>query len=367
MFFIYNFNIMIVESIYLKNFRNYTEQIVTLAPGLNVLVGGNAEGKTNMLESIYFCSTFSSPRATKDKEMIRFNQDYDVVKLFIKKKYHTSSIKIKITSNNKKYVLVNDLEIKRGSELLGELGVVFFSPKELKLIQESPDERRRFLNISISQQDKTYFTALGEYTKVLQDKNALLKKKLETEHVDTMLDVYDAQLAEKGAFIIDKRTKFLEILSDYSHRANNKLSDNKETLSLEYDSDVSLNGNVKENLYNSLIAAREKDKQNGFTSVGPHRDDIKIVLNGNDARKFSSQGQQRSITLAMKLAALYIYKKETGEYPVLLLDDVLSELDTNRQHKLLEMLKDIQIILTCTDYNLNVKGNIINIKNGKVV
>ena len=358
---------MIVKSIQLKNFRNYKEQTLNLDPGLNVLVGDNAEGKTNMLESIYFCSNFASPRTTNDKEMIRFNQDYATVKLIIKKKYRDNSIKIKIDSHKKKYVLVDDIPINRVAELMGVLGVVFFSPQEIKLIQESPDDRRRFLNNALSQQDKTYFRALNDYRKVLANKNNLLKKGLTTEQVDTMLDVYDTQLAKEGEFIINKRMKFLNVLSNYSNRANEKLSESEETLSLEYETNISLEGDIQTNLYDSLVKAREKDKQLGYTSVGPHRDDIKIILNGNDARKFASQGQQRSITLAMKLASLYIYRNETGEFPVLLLDDVLSELDLKRQKILLEMLKDIQIILTCTHYNIDVPAKIINIKNGKVV
>ena len=336
-------------------------------PGLNVLVGDNAEGKTNMLESIYFCSNFASPRTTNDKEMIRFNQDYATVKLIIKKKYRDNSIKIKIDSHKKKYVLVDDIPINRVAELMGVLGVVFFSPQEIKLIQESPDDRRKFLNNALSQQDKTYFRALNDYRKILANKNNLLKKGLTTDQVDTMLDVYDAQLAKEGEFIINKRMNFLNVLSNYSNRANEKLSESEETLSLEYETNISLEGNIQTNLYDSLVKAREKDKQLGYTSVGPHRDDIKIILNGNDARKFASQGQQRSITLAMKLASLYIYRNETGEFPVLLLDDVLSELDLKRQKILLEMLKDIQIILTCTHYNIDVPAKIINIKDGKVV
>ncbi|MBO4694398.1 MAG: DNA replication/repair protein RecF [Clostridia bacterium] len=358
---------MIVKSIQLKNFRNYKDQILNLDPGLNVLVGDNAEGKTNMLESIYFCANFSSPRTTNDKEMIRFNQDHAIVKLVIKKKYRDNSIKIKIDSHKKKYVLVDDIPINRVAELMGVLGVVFFSPQEIKLIQESPDDRRKFLNIALSQQDKTYFRALNDYRKILANKNNLLKKGLTTDQVDTMLDVYDAQLAKEGEFIINKRMSFLNVLSNYSNRANEKLSESEETLSLEYETNISLEGNIQTNLYDSLVKAREKDKQLGYTSVGPHRDDIKIILNGNDARKFASQGQQRSITLAMKLASLYIYRNETGEFPVLLLDDVLSELDLKRQKILLDMLKDIQIILTCTHYNIDVPAKIINIKDGKVV
>ena len=358
---------MQVKSIYLKNFRNYHEQNLNLAPGLNVLLGDNAEGKTNMLESIYFCSLFSSPRTTKDKEMIMFNKDSAIVKLVVQKKHRSHSIKIKINSVGKKIVLIDDIPISRASELLGILGIVFFSPQEMKLIQESPEERRRFLNIALSQQDKIYFKALSNYNKILQQKNTLLKKNLESDNLDQMLDIWDMQLSTEGEIIIKKRMEYLIKLSKYSEQQISKLSGSKEKLTLSYETDVSLNNSLKDDLYNSLKQNRDRDKILGYTTVGPHRDDIKIILNNKDARKFASQGQQRSITLAMKLASLYIYHDETDEYPILLLDDVLSELDSSRQKKLLEIVKGIQIVLTCTKYNIDVEANIIKIKNGSVI
>jgi len=365
--FLYIILIMIVKSLYLKNFRNYDEQNINLAPGLNILLGDNAEGKTNMLESIYFCSLFSSPRTTKDKEMIMFNKDSAIVKLVVQKKHSSHSIKIKINSVGKKIVLIDDIPINRASELLGILGVVFFSPQEMKLIQESPDERRRFLNIGLSQQDKVYFKALSNYNKILTQKNALLKKGLESTNAEQMLDIWDMQLANEGEIIIKKRMDYLIKLSKYSDEQNSKLSDSKEKLFLSYETDIILEDSIKDNLYNSLKQNRERDKILGYTTIGPHRDDIKITLNGKDARKFASQGQQRSITLAMKLASLYIYYDETGEYPILLLDDVLSELDSSRQKILLEIVKNIQVVLTCTKYNIDVNANIIKIKKGVVV
>lgn len=358
---------MIVNSIYLKNFRNYTNQSVTLTPGLNVLVGENAAGKTNMLESIYVSSLYSSPKTTKDKEMINFNKDSALIKLEIQTKYRNHTISMKIDSQGKKIVLIDGIPIAKASELLGVLSIVFFSPKELKLIQETPQDRRRFLDMSISQQEKTYFKALTNYTKILTQKNSLLKKEIEVDNLNDMLNIWDEQLSKEGEIIINRRMEYLKQLSHFASIQNSLLSDEKEKLVLSYDANISLDGSIKDNLYNALIESRDKDISLGFTTVGPHRDDISIMLDGKDAKKFASQGQQRSITLAMKLASLYIYKKETGEFPVLLLDDVLSELDPNRQEILLKSLKGIQCILTCTKYDVPVDANIINIKKGTIV
>ena len=358
---------MIVNSIYLKNFRNYTNQTVSLTPGINVLVGKNAAGKTNMLESIYVSSLYASPKTNKDKEMILFNKDSAFIKLEIQTKYRNHTITMKINNQNKKTVLIDGIPITRSSDLLGILSIVFFSPKELKLIQESPQDRRRFLDMSISQQEKTYLKALTNYTKILTQKNSLLKKEIEVDNLNDMLNIWDEQLAKEGEIIISRRMEYLKQLSHFASIQNSLLSDDKEKLVLSYDANISLEGFIKDNLYNALIENRDKDISLGFTTVGPHRDDISIILDGKDAKKFASQGQQRSITLAMKLASLYIYKQETGEYPVLLLDDVLSELDPDRQQILLNSLKDIQCVLTCTKYEVPVKANIIKIRKGTVV
>ena len=298
---------MIVNSIYLKNFRNYTNQSVSLTPGLNVLVGENAAGKTNMLESIYVSSLYSSPKTTKDKEMINFNKDSALIKLEIQTKYRNHTISMKIDSHGKKIVLIDGIPIAKASELLGVLSIVFFSPKELKLIQETPQDRRRFLDMSISQQEKTYFKALTNYTKILTQKNSLLKKEIEVDNLNDMLNIWDEQLSKEGEIIINRRMDYLKQLSHFASIQNSLLSDEKEKLVLSYDANISLDGSIKDNLYNALIESRDKDISLGFTTVGPHRDDISIMLDGKDAKKFASQGQQRSITLAMKLASLYIY------------------------------------------------------------
>ena len=357
---------MIVKSVHLKNYRNYDNQTISFKPGLNVLVGENAVGKTNLIESIFVSSMYSSPKKANDKDLVSFNKDNAQIKLELQKKYRGHIISIKIPTSGKKSVSVDGIPLTKSSDLLGILSVVFFSPQEMKLIQESPIDRRKFLDISLSQQEKPYLKALSNYNKILAQKNSLLKEEISVDNLNDMLNIWDQQLAKEGEIIISRRMEFLKKLSNYASIQNKIISGGKDNLQLSYDANISLDGSIKDNLYNALLENREKDMSLRFTSVGPHRDDINIILNGKDAKKFGSQGQQRSITLAMKLASLYIYKDEMGEFPVLLLDDVLSELDPNRQHVFLESLKDIQCILSCTKYTVDVDANIINIENGKV-
>lgn len=360
---------MKILSLELKNFRNYPYAIVDFDDGLNVLFGKNASGKTNMLESVYLCSVFHSPRTTKDKEMILLGQSKAQVKLNIEKRFRKHTICLQIDEQGKKKVAVDGIPVNRAGELLGILGVVFFSPDEMKLVKESPSERRRFLDVGLSQQQKAYFLALQRYNKTLKQKNNLLKEYRFNPNVDDMLDVWDTGLAKEGAIIIERRIEYIATLNDAAGKFHKALSSEKETLTLSYESGskTDVQKDLQEELYKAIVAARQKDKELGFSTVGPHRDDIKIEINGKDSRKFASQGQQRTIALAMKLGEVVIYKKEIGEPPVLLLDDVLSELDNTRQTMLLEMTKGFQTILTCTEYTLPNKAKKIRINEGTVV
>ena len=360
---------MKILSLELKNFRNYTHTSVNFTDGLNVLYGENASGKTNMLESIYFSSVFSSPRTTKDKEMIFIGENTSNIKLVLEKKYRKHTINIQIDSQGKKKVLVDGIPVNRAAELLGVLGVVFFSPDEMKLVKESPQERRRFLDIGLSQQQKSYFVALSRYNHTLKQKNNLLKEYKQSQNVDEMLDVWDNVLAKEGAIIIAKRMEYIATLNDSARKFHYILSGEKETLSLSYESGYKTDCKIEEleqNLLSALRSSREKDKELGFSSVGPHRDDIKIEINNKDARKFASQGQQRTTALAMKIGQVVIYKNEIGEAPVLLLDDVLSELDETRQHILLDLVNGFQTILTCTEYKLNNPATLFEVSNGTI-
>lgn len=358
---------MKIVSLELKNFRNYKQAAVNFNDGLNVLHGQNASGKTNMLESIYLCSIFRSPRTTKDKDMILMGEEKANVKVVIERKFRKHTINLQIDGQGKKKVAVDGIPVSRAGELLGVLGVVFFSPDEMKLVKESPQERRRFLDVGISQQQKSYFLALQRYNKTLKQKNNLLKEWKFNKNIDDMLDVWDMGLAKEGAIIIQKRTEYINVLNDAACKFHYALSSEKEVLKLSYESGAKLQeGQLQDVLYQSIVEARQKDKELGFCTVGPHRDDIKIEINGKDCRKFASQGQQRTVALAMKLGEVVIYKDEIGEPPVLLLDDVLSELDQSRQNLLLKLTDGFQTILTCTEYDLENAATLIKIKDGKV-
>lgn len=361
---------MRILSLELKNFRNYNQASITFKDGLNVLYGKNASGKTNMLESIYLSSIFHSPRTTKDKEMILMGEKWASIKVVIERKYARHTINLMIDEQGKKKVAIDGIPINRAGELLGVLGVVFFSPDEMKLVKESPSERRKFLDIGISQQQKSYFVALQRYNRTLKQKNNLLKESRNASNLNDMLDVWDIALAKEGAIIIKKRIEYINILNDSARKFHYALSGDKEILTLSYESGSKTDCNVEDienNLYKAIVNAREKDKELGFSTIGPHRDDIKIEINGKDSRKFASQGQQRTIALAMKLGEVIIYKNEIGEPPILLLDDVLSELDENRQKLLLDMTKGFQTILTCTEYRLPNHATLFKIEDGKII
>ena len=361
---------MKIVSLELTNFRNYERASVEFGDGLNVLHGKNASGKTNMLESIYLCSIFKSPRTTKDKEMIYIGEKNACVSLTLQKKYRKHTINLHIDEKGKKRVLVDNIPLNRAGELFGVLGVVFFSPDEMKLVKESPQERRRFMDVGLSQQQRGYFYSLQRYNKTLRQKNNLLKEWRGSKNIDDMLEVWDAGLAKEGAILISKRLAYVKTLNDSASRFHTAISSDSEKLTLSYESFADLSElsaeDIEKALADGIRSAREKDKELGYSTVGPHRDDIRIEINGKDSRKLASQGQQRTIALALKLGEVVIYKNEIGEPPVLLLDDVLSELDINRQNLLLEMTKGFQTILTCTEFNLDGASKKILISEGTV-
>ena len=243
---------------------------MNFADGLNVLYGQNASGKTNMLESIYLCSIFHSPRTTKDKEMILLGKDKARVKIALERKFRKHTIVLQIDAQGKKKVAVDGIPVNRAGELLGVLGVVFFSPDEMKLVKEAPQERRRFLDVGISQQQKAYFIALQRYNKTLKQKNNLLKE-YKYQNIDDMLDVWDASLAKEGAIIVQKRKEYIATLSDAARKFHFALSGEKETLALSYESGVRTDCEdnlLESNLYSSIVASRQKDKELGFCTVG---------------------------------------------------------------------------------------------------
>lgn len=357
---------MKILSLDLTNYRNYTNQSVQLQDGLNVIIGKNAQGKTNLLESIFLCAIGKSPRTTKDKDLIKWDNNFAKVSLNISKKLGKTSIDLYLFSNQNKAIKIDKIGIKKIGQLLGTFNAIYFSPDELKLIKESPDERRRFMDIDLSQFDKNYFYSLNHYNQVLQQRNKLLKNP-DQNIIKETLPIWDEQLSTYGATIILSRLKLIESLKVSAKKIHKYLTSDAEDLDLSYVGYTAENEKeLKELLQRKLKENIEKDIHLGYTTVGPHRDDIKISANNIDLRSFGSQGQQRTASLTLKLAELETFKERLGEYPVLLLDDVLSELDENRQTKLLEFIKPIQTLLTCTDFEFDIPHTKYFITNGQI-
>lgn len=356
---------MFVEELELKNFRNYDYQKITFDSRLNVISGRNAQGKTNLIEAIFLLAIGRSPRTTKDKEMINWNKDSAYVKLKLNKNSGSKTLEVRLNKSGGKIILINGLPIKRISELISVLNVIHFFPEDLKLIKEAPQDRRRFMDVDISQASRNYFFLLQTYEKVLMQRNKLLKNSKTLDIVKQTIGIWDEQLSTVASKIIISRIKFLNQLAPIVQKSHAYLADNDEVLEICYQGVTGESTQeIKDILQKKLEENLNKDFELGYTSVGPHRDDIKITLNGVDIRSFGSQGQQRTASLAMKLAEIQIFEEETGEKPILLLDDVLSELDPIRQQKLISVATKQQSFLTCTDYPFDTKCAIYNISGG---
>ncbi len=359
---------MVIESIDLKNYRNYEYLNMVFDEKTNIIYGDNAQGKTNILEALYVCATSKSHRGNKDKEIIKFNDEEAHIKVVVKKNDINYRIDMHLKKNKAKGIAVNGIPIKKAVELFGIINIVFFSPEDLNIIKDGPSERRRFIDMELSQLDKIYLSNLVNYNKVVVQRNKLLKElsySYRKEYMDT-LDIWDMQLIKYGKEIITARRKFVDKINDIIGDIHNRLSGEKEELKVEYVPCVDENTFEKE-----VINNRDKDIKLKSTSVGPHKDDCIFYINGNDVRKYGSQGQQRTAALSLKLAEIEIVKKIIHDTPVLLLDDVLSELDSNRQNFLLNSIGDIQTIVTCTglDEFINNRiaiNKIFRVVNGEV-
>lgn len=361
---------MYIKKLSLKNFRNYTDEEFVFSDGINILTGANAQGKTNAAEAIFFLCTGYSPRANKDNLVIKSGEERAEISGIASSLYGDVSVGIKFNKNDKKNVYVNGLQVLKIGELMGNIHSVFFNPSELKLVQESPEDRRRFLNISLSQQSKNYFYALQRYNKILAQRNNLLKDP-EKSVVRETLPIWDVQLAKYAAKIIGARNEFIKSIAPKAQEKHSYLSDGKETLSLKtesgyYGDEEQIADAVREDLKTAI----EKDVRLGFTTIGPHRDDIKFTLDGVDARIFGSQGQQRTIALSVKLAETEIFFEKFGEYPILILDDVLSELDKKRQRRLINAVEKLKTVFTATGFDKTVfknsQVNRIIVEKGKI-
>lgn len=358
---------MKITELELQNFRNYKQLKLSFDEKVNVFIGKNAQGKTNLLESIFLCCIGRSFKATKDKEMIFFGEENASVKMAAAKKFRDVKVEIFLNKLRKKTVKINTIPIKRIGELIGETPVVFFSPQELRLVKESPEERRKFMDIDICQQSKKYFHQLTRYEKILANRNKLFKICSTLEAVKETVDIWDRALVSSAKILAFERKKFVEEILPYAQKAHNFISGGKENLNLSYKCGcaVELDENFEENMTKLLKKNLEKDFKLGYTTIGIHRDDIDIFLNDVEVKNFGSQGQQRTVALSLKLAELENMKERCGEYPILLLDDVFSELDTERQARLLKFVGRTQTFITCTDER-KLSGRLFVIENGKI-
>jgi DNA replication and repair protein RecF len=336
---------MVVESLNLEHYRNYQELSIDFTDGTNILYGDNAQGKTNILEALYVCSTTKSHRGSRDKDIIRFGEEEAHIKLLVRKKEVPYRVDMHLKKNKTKGIAINGLPIKRASELFGIVNVVFFSPEDLSIIKNGPSDRRKFIDIELCQLDKFYLHNIVNYNKIVNQRNKLLKDI--SNHFDRSLydtlDVWDIQLADYGNKIIKRREEFIHQINEIIDGIHKNLSGGRESIELRYEPNTEA-----AEIYNGLIKNRDRDMKLKSTSVGPHRDDIGFYIKDIDIRKYGSQGQQRTAALSLKLSEIELVRKIIHDSPVLLLDDVMSELDSSRQNQLLNSLEGIQTIVTCT-------------------
>lgn len=334
---------MNIRSIELKNFRNYENLEISFDEGTNILFGDNAQGKTNILEAAYMSGTTKSHKGSRDREMIRFGEEEAHLKTVVVRGGREYQIDMHLKKNRAKGIAIDKIPIKKASELFGILNIVFFSPEDLNIIKNGPAERRRFLDSELCQLDRIYLADLTNYNKILAQRNKLLKDMIYRPSLSDTLPVWDMQLIETGKKIIRRRKQFMDELREIVSDIHYRISGGKEELFLKYEP------NIDDIFFeDELSRAKEKDKKLCQTSVGPHRDDLLFSIGDVDIRKYGSQGQQRTSALSLKLSEIELVRKSISDTPVLLLDDVLSELDSSRQNYLLNNISDTQTIITCT-------------------
>ena len=345
---------MYIEELNLRNFRNYGSLDLKANPFLNIFIGDNAQGKTNILEAVYYTATGRSHRTSKENELLRWQEKYFQIEVQAEKYQRKIKIEIISLADNRKKLKINGVPKKRMAELVGEINVVLFSPEDLMLVKGGPVVRRKYLDNEISQVSHTYCHNLINYNKALFQRNNLLRSIREGKEKPQSLDIWDMQLAEFGQRIICKRLEVLKKLMPLARLMHRKITNGLEELEIRYYSSVDLKDevsgdNIKENFIQLLNKLRREEITRGITLAGPHRDDFGLFVLGQDMRLFGSQGQQRTCALSMKMAELEFMRAETGEYPILLLDDVMSELDDHRRKFLLEVVyKKIQTFITAT-------------------
>lgn len=352
---------MKVTQIAVSSYRNLARQKIAPSGGLNIFVGDNAQGKTNLVESVYLCCIGKSPRTDKDKDLIRWGADQAFVSVKYSCRFGEGEISITLNAKGKKQICVNSVPIAKMGELMGYLNCIYFSPNEIKIISQSPAERRKFLDVDLCQTDKNYFYCLSRFNKALAQRNNLLKQARSIEELSDSIFVWDKQIAEEGARVIAKRRAFCQKLKTYATKNHKKLTENQEELFLEYVTQIQGDtvAEISQNYLALLQQNLAKDFAARYTTAGCQRDDICLKVNNVDVRSFGSQGQLRTTALSLKLAELLIFKDIIGEYPILILDDVLSELDIDRQRRLLNFNPDLQILMTtATELPQELKSNL---------
>ena len=362
---------MYIKEIKLKNFRNYEEKELFFNKKVNLILGRNGQGKTNLIESIYISSIGKSFRTNRDNEMIKFGKDFAKISAEVIKENNETLVEIILNKDLKKFIKVDGIKIRKISELLNNVLVVIFSPEDLRIVKDEPEKRRKFIDKELCQIKPSYYENLYNYKKVLVQRNSYLKE----EKIDTsVLDIWDTQLAFFGSHVIIQREIFSKKLKQISSVIHSNITGNKEKLDVKYCPNITFNEEIKEQeriFYNILKKSFNNDIRQRTTSRGPHKDDFDFYINNINVRNFGSQGQQRTTALSLKLAEIDIIKKETGEKPILLLDDVMSELDLERQEFLLKSLSEVQLFLTTTELpekliNKFTDCKIFNVEKGEI-
>ena len=325
------------------NFRNYDFLDLKFSEGTNILYGDNAQGKTNVLEAIYLSATTKSHKGSKDKDIVNFDSEESHIRTYVEKQGVEYKVDIHLRKSKSKGIAIDGQKIKKAADLLGLLNVVFFSPEDLSIIKNGPAERRRFVDMELCQLDNFYLYNLNHYNKIVNQRNKLLKDMYFNPELKETLNIWDSQLVSFGSKIIERRRIFVEQLNEIIYGIHKKLSGEREEILIKYEPDVEIDDFAR-----MMKSSQEKDIRLKQTSIGPHRDDFCFLVDNIDIRKFGSQGQQRTAALSLKLSEIELVKKITKDTPILLLDDVLSELDSNRQNYLLGSIGDIQTIITCT-------------------
>lgn len=367
---------MQIRNLKLRNFRNYDHLNMDFSDSFNIIYGNNAQGKTNIIEAVFLCASGRSHRTSKDQELLKNGESEFEIRLQFTKETIDEEIRINFNNEERKKIKINDIPVKKIGDLMGHLNAVIFSPEDLFIIKQGPAERRRFIDITLSQLRPSYFYDLQQYAKILFQRNTLLKRITVQRSLEDTLEVWNKHLVRTGSRIIRARRKFVRDLCGFASARHDKLTNHEEKLLLEYSPSFEISDECKDEeiekiFFDTVERNRENEIRKGTTVVGPHRDDIDIILNGESTKVYGSQGQQRTSVLSMKLAEIDLMKEESGDFPVLLLDDVLSELDDRRKEYLLESISGLQTFITCTDLSFYKRespaASVFHIDNGSIL